>query len=176
MKFFVSIFLIISVFCSVEVEARGKYNKLYFSVSFDKKRGVLRATLPNELIKPVIQEQYEEMEDDTYYQQHITEYLGRYLRQTVQLQYSAFPMALGEANVIPRHKYTDVEMSIGYLPKSASQLMVQITSFSEYVDENVFVFTDLSQMSQKVSLQSNNQHTALLMINGWHEGYAFSRN
>ena len=142
-----------------------EYNKVIFHAQFGEKSGVLRATIPSALIDPELSKKYPELKSSYLTSDQRKAYLVRYLRDTVKLQYSAFPMALGDSRIVERHKYTEIIVKVAFLPRSASQLLVEITSFADNPDHtNVFTLNKEGLIEQKLELNSRNDFTGLLLV------------
>lgn len=166
--------LLLLLICNFSVLAKD-YNKVIFQAHFGEKTGMLRATVPSALIDPELTTKYSELDGQYLTSDQRKAYLVRYLRDTVKLQYSAFPMALGNARIVERHKYTEIMVNLSYLPKSASQLLVEITSFGDNPEhQNEFTLNKEGLIAQKLTLNKRNDFTGLLMVMSEEEQFSYS--
>lgn len=135
-------------------------NEVHFHAKFQNLKNELHITLPTELIEPTLKAHYEYLDDRALTLKERNVYLEMYLRETVKLQYGAFPMALGESGIQQINGVTKLVMKLGKLPKEARELLVEISSFAHYPKQkNVFKLTK-SYQKQVMSLHARNAFTA----------------
>lgn len=127
-----------------------------FHAKFVANVSELHVSIPSGFIVPTIKDHYPYLADKALSQAEINLYLEMYLRETVKLQYGAFPMALGESGISHQDGVTNMVMNLAGLPADANELMVQIESFNQYPkQENLFKITK-SYFNQSFSLSNAN--------------------
>lgn len=146
------LFIVIVVF-STDVYAK---KPVTFHAKFVANVSELHVSIPSGLIEPTIKAYYPYLAERTLSQAEVNLYLEMYLRETVKLQYGAFPMALGESGISRHNGVTKMVMNLAGLPAEANELMVQIDSFTQYPkQENLFKITK-SYVKQSFSLSNAN--------------------
>lgn len=113
-----------------------------FHAKFVANVSELHVSIPSDLIEPTIKGHYSYLADRNLSQAEVNLYLEMYLRETVKLQYGAFPMALGESGISHQNGETKLVMNLAGLPAEAKELMVQINSFTQHPNQqNLFKIT-----------------------------------
>ena len=161
----VSLCLIIVFFVTSYGADSREQNSAVFKVVFDEARGKLIATIPNHQIDDQLKSSFSELRFRKLTRESRAEYIARYFRDTINMQYNAFPMALGTTKLSYRSNYTQVTMDLAYMPKSASQFFVEIRSFEEFDEQqNLFEIEVLGEQTQSILLSKENDFTGLLDI------------
>lgn len=157
MKFlFTAISSVVLLFLSTSLKAE----EVYFHAKFQNQKSELHISIPTKLIEPTLKDHYEYLDDRSLTLKEQNLYLEMYLRETVKLQYGAFPMALGESGIQHSQDMTKLVMKLAKLPKEARELLVTIDSFSENPQQkNVFKLTK-SYQKQTIALHGRNAFTA----------------
>ena len=131
-----------------------------FHAKFISNISELHIAIPSALIEPTIKAHYSHLADSRLSQKEKDIYLEMYLRETVKLQYGAFPMALGESGIRQEAGMTKLVMKLAGLPKEARELLVHISSFSQIpAQKNVFQITK-SYYKQSFALNNANAFSA----------------
>lgn len=113
-----------------------------FHAKFVANVSELHVSIPSDLIEPTIKNHYAYLAGRALSQAELNLYLEMYLRETVKLQYGAFPMALGESGITHHSGMTKMVMNLAGLPAEAKELMVQINSFAQNPEQkNLFKIT-----------------------------------
>lgn len=130
-----------------------------FHAKFVANISELHISIPTDLIEPTLQEHYQHLGSRELSQAEINLYLEMYLRETVKLQYGAYPMALGESGIKHEQGITELVINLAGLPKEANELFVQINSFAQNPKQkNVFQITK-SIYKQSYALSNANAFT-----------------
>jgi len=162
-----AVFLFLCLSCVLacfEVQS-GEKNEAVFKVVFDEARGKLIATIPNHQIDEQLENSFSELRFRKITRERRADYIARYFRDTINMQYNAFPMALGTTHLTYRPNHVQITMDLAYMPKSASQFYVEIRSFEEFDDQqNLFEFEVVGEQSQSIMLSKRNNFTGLLDI------------
>ncbi len=136
-------------------------NLAVFHANFEQSDSTLHIMIPSEIVQPTLQEYFPSLEGKVLSEREIKLYLALYIRNTVKLQYGAFPMALGEEGMTLDDKFINIVMKIGKLPRSAHELSVEINSFASLPQQNnVFKFSKHGDAKQEFTLYAKNRFTA----------------
>lgn len=145
--------ILLSVLFSSHVWAQ---KPVTFHAKFVANVSELHVSIPSKLIEPTIKGHYPYLANRALSQAEVNLYLEMYLRETVKLQYGAFPMALGESGISHQDGTTKLVMNLAGLPAEAKELMVQINSFAKNPkQENLFKITK-SYFNQSFALSNAN--------------------
>lgn len=127
-----------------------------FHAKFVANVSELHVSIPSDLIEPTIKKHYSYLAGRDLSQAEINLYLEMYLRETIKLQYGAFPMALGESGITRQSGITKMVMNLAGLPAEAKELMVEINSFAQEPNQkNLFKITK-SYYNQSFALNNAN--------------------
>lgn len=153
-------FLILALFSVTAFAAMAaEKNDVTFHAKFVANVSELHISIPTDLIVPTLQEHYQHLHNRELSQAEIDLYLEMYLRETVKLQYGAYPMALGESGITHEQGVTELVIDLAGLPKEARALLVQINSFAHNPKQkNVFQITK-SIYKQSFALSNANAFT-----------------
>jgi hypothetical protein len=154
--FFTAIVSVVFALASCALKAE----EVHFHAKFQNQTSELHIRIPTKLIEPTLKEHYEYLDGRSLTLKERNIYLEMYLRETVKLQYGAFPMALGESGIQHSQGMTKLVMKLAKLPKEARELLVTIDSFAENPQQkNVFKLTK-SYQKQTIALHGRNAFTA----------------
>lgn len=127
-----------------------------FHAKFVANVSELHISIPTNLIEPTIKGHYDYLANRALSQAEVNLFLEMYLRETVKLQYGAFPMALGESGISHQEGTTKLVMNLAGLPAEAKELMVEINSFAQNPkQQNLFKITK-SFYNQSFALSNAN--------------------
>ena len=153
-------FLVLALLTLASSNAFASASKnVTFHAKFVANISELHISIPTDLIEPTLQEHYQHLEGNQLSQAEMDLYLEMYLRETVKLQYGAYPMALGESGIKHDQGMTELVINLARLPKEANELFVQISSFAQIPKQNnVFQITK-SIYKQSYALSNANAFT-----------------
>ena len=159
MKRFYFVFVIALLFVASAAHTMEQ-KSVTFHAKFIANINELHVTIPTNLIEPTLKAHYQYLDGRELSQAESELFLEMYLRETVKLQFGAFPMALGESGVSHENGTTKLVMKLASLPKEANGLMVQINSFADHPKQkNLFKITK-SLSKQSFALSSANSFSA----------------
>jgi len=154
-RFFIRSVVILFVMMSFATPAMEQ-QAATFHAKFVANINELHVEVPTDLIEPTIKSHYQYLADRSLTQTERDLYLEMYLRETIKLQYGAFPMALGESGITQESDKTKLVMKLASIPKEARELLVEISSFAHNPKQkNVFKITK-SFYKQSVALSTAN--------------------
>jgi hypothetical protein len=140
-------------------------NLAVFHANFDQSDSTLQITIPNQIVQPALHQYFPNLAGKELTDGEIKQYLALYIRNTVKLQYGAYPMALGEEGMVLDDKFINIIMKIGKIPRNAHELSVEINSF-EFLPEqnNVFKLSQFGDAKQELTLYAKNHFSASLPL------------
>ena len=153
------------VMCVLSLTAQAEMrSQASFHAKFQPHRSELHISVPTEIIAPTLQAHYDYLSGRALSPNELNLYLEMYLRETVKLRFGAFPMALGESGIFHDKDSTKLVMKLAKLPKSARELLVEISSFNHNPKQkNVFQITQ-SFNRQTFALSGKNAFTANISL------------
>lgn len=136
-------------------------NLAVFHANFDQVDSTLQITIPHKIVQPTLHQYFPSLAGKELTDREIKQYLALYLRNTVKLQYGAYPMALGEEGMTLDDDFINIVMKIGKIPLNAHELSVEINSF-EFIPEqnNVFKLSQFGDAKQELTLYAKNSFSA----------------
>lgn len=156
--------LLILVLLLVTTGVQAGAKQAVFHAKFIANVNELHVSIPNELIEPTIKQHYDYLSDRDLSAKETELYLEMYLRETVKLQYGAFPMALGQSGIKREEGVTKLVMQLAGIPKEARELVVRINSFANHPQQrNMFQLTK-SYYKQSFALNNDNAFSANISL------------
>lgn len=155
-----AVFMLLVMLSSTAFAETSK-NSAKFYASITHAHSELSIEIPTELVEPSIKGYFSYLDDKSLSQAEVDLYLEMYVRNTVKLQYGAFPMALGGSKISRKGAITYVSMRLAGVPEEAKEMWVEINSFvSEPEQLNVLQISRNASKPQLVELTYTNRYTA----------------
>lgn len=147
------------------VASSNETNLAVFHADFEKIDSKLHITIPTEIVQPALHEYFPHLAGKALTETDIKQYLALYIRNTVKLQYGAYPMALGEEGMTMDSEYINIVMKLGKIPRGANELLVEINSF-EFLPQqnNVFKLSKFGNAEQELTLYAKNRFSASVSL------------